>query len=230
MTRFKPVPVRAKRAGRDDGSMRVQKLGHSCLLVTSGGVRLLIDPGTFSPGFDDVDGLSAVLVTHQHPDHIDVARLPQLLDRNPEAQLIADAATAQTLRDDHGIEATVASAGDIYDLGMRVEVVGDRHAEIHPDIPRVPNVGYVINDRLLHPGDSLDVIDRDVQVLALPTMAPWMRMADAVEFLRAVAPRVAVPIHEALLKSPDLFYGAFRGLGPDGTEVRVLDDGEPVDL
>src|SRR3954451_10400988 len=102
--------------------MRLQKLGHSCLLVETGDARLLIDPGTFSSGFEQLDGLAAVLVTHQHPDHVDVARLPALLDRNPEAQLIADSATAQTLRDDHGLEAAVARAGDTFDVGLHVEV------------------------------------------------------------------------------------------------------------
>ena len=210
--------------------MRLRKLGHACLLVTSGDARILIDPGTFSSGFEDLDGLTAVLVTHQHPDHVDVLRLPQLLERNPQAQLVADVGTAQQLRDDLGVEATVAGAGDTYDVGVPVEVVGDLHAQIHPDIPRVPNVGYLVDGRLLHPGDSLEVRDRQVEILALPTMAPWMRLADAVDFLRAVAPRTAIPVHEGLLRSPDLYYGAFRGLGPDHTELRVIDDGEPIQL
>jgi L-ascorbate metabolism protein UlaG (beta-lactamase superfamily) len=210
--------------------MRLQKLGHSCLLVESGDARLLIDPGTFSSGFDYLDGLTAVLVTHQHPDHLDVARLPALLERNPSMQVIADAGTAQILRDQHGVEASVASGGEVFDLGVRVEAVGEMHAQIHPDIPQVTNVGYLIDGRLLHPGDAIDVTDREVEILALPTMAPWMRMAEAVDYLRAVSPKIAVPIHDGLLRSPDLFYNAFRGLGPGSTEVRVLDDGAPAQL
>lgn len=217
-------------SSRHDGGMRLRKLGHACLLVDTGSARILLDPGTFSAGLDDVDGLTAVLVTHQHADHVDVARLPQLLAANPDAQLVADVATAQMLRDDHGIDASVAGAGDVYDVGVRVEVVGDLHAEIHPDIPRVPNVGYLIDDRLLHPGDALDVRDREVEILAVPTMAPWMRLADAIDYLRDVAPRTAVPIHEGLLRSPDIYYNAFRGLGPDHTELRVLDDGVAIQL
>jgi len=211
-------------------TMRLQKLGHSCLLVETGDARLLIDPGTFSSGFDDLDGLTAVLVTHQHPDHLDVGRLPGLLERNPSMQVIADSGTAQILRDEHGLEASVATGGEVFELGVRVEAVGEMHAQIHPDIPRVTNVGYLIDGRLLHPGDAIDVTDREVEILALPTMAPWMRMAEAVDFLRAVSPKVAVPIHDGLLRSPDLFYNAFRGLGPQATEVRVLDDGAPVEM
>jgi L-ascorbate metabolism protein UlaG (beta-lactamase superfamily) len=210
--------------------MRLRKLGHSCLLVETDDARVLLDPGVWSPGADDVEGLAAVLVTHQHPDHVDPDRLRGLLDRNPDAQLITDEGTAATLRRDHGIEATVASAGDQFDLGIGVEAVGDLHAEIHPDIPRIGNVGYVLDGRLLHPGDALSVTDREVEILALPTMAPWMRMADAVGFLRAVTPWRAVPIHDGLLKSTDIYYGAFRSLGPDSSELLVLDDGAPVDV
>lgn len=210
--------------------MRLRKFGHACLLVSSGEGRVLIDPGTFSRGFEELDGLTAILVTHQHADHVDAGRLGPLLERNGEARLVTDSATAAVLKAEHGIDAEVATAGASYDVGLRVEAVGDRHAEIHADIPRVPNIGYVIDGRLLHPGDAIDVTDREVEVLALPTMAPWMRMGEAVEFLRAVRPRFAVPIHEALLRSTDLYYNAFRGLGPDSTELKVLDDGEPVDL
>lgn len=210
--------------------MRLRKLGHSCLVVETSDARLLIDPGTFSDGFETLDGLTAVLVTHQHPDHVDVERLVPLLERNPDARLVADAATAQQLRDDHGLPVLEAAPGEVFEVGVRVEVVGERHAEIHADIPGIPNVGYIVDDRLLHPGDSLDVRDRQVEILALPTMAPWMRMAEAVDYLRAVSPAVTVPIHEALLRNPDLFYNAFRGLGPAGTEVRVLDDGQPAEL
>ena len=210
--------------------MRLRKLGHSCLLVESRGVRVLIDPGVFSSPADDVDGLSAVLVTHQHPDHVDVERLRRILDRSPDARLVTDEATARMLRDDHGLDATVATPGQSFDVGFPVEPVGDLHAEIHPDLPRIPNVGYLLDGRLLHPGDALTVPELDVEILALPTMAPWMRMADAVDFLRAVAPRTAVPIHDGLLKSTDIFYGHFRSLGPERTELRVLDDGAAAEL
>lgn len=214
------------------GAMRLQKRSHACLVVDTAGARLVIDPGGFSPGAEDVDGVTAVLLTHQHADHVDVDRLRALLDRNAGAQVVADVGTAQRLRDDAGLEATVAEPGDVLELGgARVEVVGDGlHAEIHPDLPRVPNVGYLVDGRLLHPGDALTVPDRPVEILAVPAVAPWMRVADAVDYLRAVRPRVAVPIHEAVAAVPQLYYGQLRDLGPEGTELRVLDDGDPVEL
>ena len=50
--------------------MRLTRFGHSCLLVEEGGARVLLDPGSFSEGFETLEGLTAVCVTHQHVDHV----------------------------------------------------------------------------------------------------------------------------------------------------------------
>ena len=63
--------------------MQLTKYGHSCLLVTDGDARVLIDPGVFSTGFEGLRGLTAVLITHQHADHLDIDRLATLLEANP---------------------------------------------------------------------------------------------------------------------------------------------------
>ena len=202
--------------------MRITKYGHACLLVEEGTARLLFDPGMFSTGYEQLTGLTAVLITHQHPDHVDLEKLPALLERNPEAVLHADDGTAAQLAD-RGLPVRPVHDGDVLDLGTRVRVVGRDHAEIHPDVPVIPNTGYLVAERFLHPGDALTVPDAEVEVLGLPTAAPWLKAAEAVDYLRAVRPRVAVPIHEALLSTPPLLYGLFDQLKPAGTEVTVID-------
>jgi L-ascorbate metabolism protein UlaG (beta-lactamase superfamily) len=109
-------------------------------------------------------------------------------------------------------------------------VFGRDHAQVHPDEPVVPNVGYLIAERLFHPGDSFTRPDVEVEILGLPTAAPWLKAAEAVDYLRAVRPQVAVPIHEALLTRPAMHYGLFEALAPTGTQVRVIDSGEPIEL
>ena len=208
--------------------MQVTHFGHSCVLLDTGAARLLIDPGSFSTGFEGLTGLDAVLVTHQHPDHLDPDRLPALLRANPDARLIVDSGTAGQLGGvDHE---TVEPGATVTVAGARVEVLGGQHAVIHPDIPRIVNNAYLVDGTHLHPGDALDTVPGEVDVLFLPAAAPWSKISETIEYLRAVAPRAAVPIHQGILANPAVFYGHFDRLGPERTTFRPLDPGVAVSL
>ena len=204
--------------------MRVSKYGHSCLHIVDGDASILIDPGVFSQVFETLSGLTAVLITHQHPDHVDVKRLGGVLYGNPGATLYADTGSVAVLAD-AGITATPVATGDVLDVGTRVEVFGTDHAVIHRDIPVISNACYLIGDRLLHPGDSLTVLDRPVEILALPSSAPWMALKEAVDYFRAVDPKVAIPIHEKVMANPAMVYGLLQRLGPSGARWVDLDTG-----
>ena len=213
--------------------MRLTKFGHSCLLVEEGGARVLLDPGSFSEGFEELDGLTAVCLTHQHGDHLDAERVRRVLDRNPGVRVVSDEGSAHALGE-AGAEVEVVHDGDELDLGgLGVAVAGRDHAVIHPDIPVVPNVGYLVGGRLFHPGDALTMPGQPVEVLAVPAGAPWLKLAEAVDYLRRVAPRVAVPVHERVLSEQGIAIH-YRQLGQlggkGGTTLQVLDDGRPLEL
>ena len=213
--------------------MRLTKLGHSCLLVEEGGARLLLDPGSLSGGFEELEGLTAVLFTHQHADHLDRARLPRLLDRNPRARVISDQGSAEPLGQ-AGVDVEVVHHGQELDLGgVAVRVAGRDHAVVHPDIPVVPNVGYLVGGRLFHPGDAFTPPGQPVEVLAVPAGAPWLKVSEPIVYLRAVRPKVAVPVHDQLLSTAgrSIHYRQLEQLGArGGTTLRALDDGAPAEL
>ncbi len=186
--------------------MQLTHFGHSCLLVGVAGQRILIDPGTFSAGFEALTGLDAVLVTHVHADHLDVDRLPALCAGNPDAVLLADPDGAERLRE-LGLDPRVLVEREVVMLGP-VSLVphGARHAVNHDGVPRVTNVGAVItaDDEpvLFHPGDAYDTEPGAVDVLAVPLNAPWAALRDTIGFVRRIAPTSIVPIHDALLSPP----------------------------
>jgi L-ascorbate metabolism protein UlaG (beta-lactamase superfamily) len=213
--------------------MRLTKFGHSCLLVEEGGTRVLLDPGSFSEGFEELEGLTAVCVTHQHGDHLDAGRVRRLLDRNPGVRVVSDEGSAQAL-DEAGADVEVVHDGDELELGgLGLAVAGRDHAVIHPDVPVVPNVGYLVGGRLFHPGDAFTVPGQPVEVLAVPAGAPWLKLSEAVDYLRRVAPRVAVPVHEKVLSEGGkaIHYRQLEQLGGrGGSSFQSLDDGRPLEL
>jgi len=216
--------------------MRITHLGHSCLLVETGGQRILIDPGTFSPGITDVTGLHVILVTHQHGDHVDLQRLPAVLEANPQARLYAEPQAAAVM-EKAGIAAEHTVSGEVLTFGrVQVTPVGEQHALINEALPRVANLGVVLRSEgepsVFHPGDAYDAEPGQVDILALPLNAPWTASRDTVAFAQRISPRVVVPIHDALLSAIGrrLYLSQVQSFGPEGMEIRDLSDGTPVEI
>ncbi|MEP7193648.1 MAG: MBL fold metallo-hydrolase [Actinomycetota bacterium] len=216
--------------------MRITHLGHSCLLVEAGGQRILVDPGVFSSGIADLTGLDAIMVTHQHPDHMDLVRLPVLTEINPQARLYAEPQAAAAM-EQSGIGAERTTSGKTLTLGsLEVTPVGERHALINDALPRVGNMGFVMRARgepsLFHPGDAYDGEPGQVDILALPLNAPWAASRDSVAFAQRISPRVCIPIHDGLLNAVgrQLYLSHVEAFGPEGMEVRDLADGKPSDF
>ncbi|WP_262852585.1 MBL fold metallo-hydrolase [Mumia quercus] len=212
--------------------MDITRFGHAALLVESGPHRVLIDPGTFSrdEAFDLTD-LDAIVVTHQHPDHVDPARIERLLAKNPSARLLAEPQTVSAL---DGLGVWEATAADVtVELGpsMTLTGVGFVHAVIHPDMPRIGNVGVLIEAedlRLFHPGDSYATVPPRVDVLAVPLSAPWAKVSETVDFVRAVSPRVVFPIHDCTVSelAYQVYWGRVAEMGGADEPLLLGQDGK----
>lgn len=207
--------------------------GHACLSFDRDGRRLVIDPGTFSD-LSVLDAADAILVTHDHVDHLAVDPVAAAVTERDGLQVWGPESVATQLVDAgapfdrvHAVsEGEVLSAA-----GFAVRTIGREHLLIHGDVPRPENVGYLVDDVAFHPGDALTAPGVPVEVLFVPVSAPWMKLGEAIDYVRAVRPRIAVPIHDAILSDAgkglsDRMVGGLGG----AAEYRRLAVGESFDL
>ncbi|MFE0700312.1 MBL fold metallo-hydrolase [Streptomyces sp. NPDC058872] len=179
--------------------MKLTKKSHACVRLEKDGRTLVLDPGMFTEE-DAVLGADALLVTHEHPDHFDEGRLRSALEADPAVELWTLRSVADRLSAAFPGRVHTVGHGDAFTAaGFEVQVHGELHAVIHPDIPRITNVGYLVDGAVFHPGDALTVPDHPVDTLLLPVMAPWNKISEVIDYVREVAPRRAYDIHDALL-------------------------------
>jgi L-ascorbate metabolism protein UlaG (beta-lactamase superfamily) len=208
--------------------MLLTKYTHACVRLQQDGRNLLIDPGVYSER-EAYEGVSSILVTHEHADHVNVELLPGIAAENPDLKIYTIAPVAAQLSA-LGDAVVTVTAGDIVTVdGFAVEVVGGAHAEIYEGLPGCANVGYIV-DGVYTPGDSWFVPSTPVETLLLPTSAPWFKIAEMLDFVRAIAPRRAFSIHDALLSQlgQQNVDGWVRMKGQ--TDYTRIPIGESVDL
>ncbi len=215
--------------------MKIQRYYHSCLLVTEGDAKILFDPGSYSfmPGRakpESFSGIDALFITHNHADHM----LPDVIKtivHNNSCKVYGNQEVAAALRE-QGIEAEVLTHKQAVRIGdMTIEAFTAEHGPIPHANPQ--NTAFIVNDRFLHPGDSLDpalLAFPQMDVLALPMGAPWMRLVDGLKFAKDMRPKKAIAIHDGIYQ--DAFNESFAPrittwLKEDGIEFFPL--GTPED-
>lgn len=212
--------------------MELTKHGHACVVVSDADRRIVLDPGSFTDPAA-LEGATAVLITHEHADHFEPQRLRAALDADPALEVWTNAAVAAQL-DGLGSRLHVVGHGDAVTVaGIDVHVHGELHAVIHPDIPRIPNIGFLVGGLVFHPGDALTVPDEPVATLLLPVHAPWSTVGEVIDYVRAVDADQAYAIHDGLLNDLGLgVVGRLLGEGGPGTPTPYtrLVPGESVEL
>ncbi|HWT40332.1 MAG TPA: MBL fold metallo-hydrolase [Dongiaceae bacterium] len=180
--------------------MKLTKFEHACLVLEKEGTTLVIDPGNYSHDFIMPSHVDGIVITHEHPDHLDQALIGKILAANPKAAIIAHESITGQFSDHPTIPAHV---GETHTVGaFTLQFFGGTHASISSSMQVPPNLGVLVDSHLYYPGDSF-AIPEGVQVveLAIPVSAPWLKISETIDFLNAVKPHLAFPTHDAILSN-----------------------------
>lgn len=212
--------------------MRLTKLEHAALILEETGKKLFIDPGSFTTPLTSTEGAEAVVITHEHADHWTPEQLGRILDLNPDVPIYAPAGVASAAT---GLNVTVVNAGDVVTAGpFTLRFFGGKHAVIHSSIPVVDNLGVLVNDELYYAGDSFTIPEGvEVDTLAVPAGAPWLKIAETIDYVLAVKPKRSFPTHEMVLAraGKDMANARIQwATEQNGGEFFPLEPGDTLDL
>src|SRR6185437_6105156 len=214
--------------------MLLTKYSHSCVRIVDGDRRLAIDPGTFSEVETALDELDAVLITHQHPDHVDADRLAVAARANPDLHIWAPKAVTDQLAQLPELADRLSPVGPGEEFsagGLEVRTFGGQHALIHSSVPVVANVCYLIDGMIYHPGDSYVIPTVVPEVALIPINAPWAKIAETLDFAVAVRAPRSFGIHDALVTEVGrgLYGNHLQRVGAEyGVRYGYLQPGESV--
>ena len=208
--------------------MTITKFGHCCILIEVKEKRILVDPGRFSTGQNQLTDIDIVLITHEHADHCHTESVLQIAANNPDVIIVTNTSVA-TLLQSLEIEAHVIEGRDRANVAdVSLEAFDGEHVEIFEEFGLVQNTGYLVEDHFFFPGDAYTVPNKQVKVLALPVSGPWCKIADAIRYALMVKPAVAFPVHDATLNEAGqaVTYPHFeRELSKASIEFLVLESG-----
>lgn len=188
----------------------------SCMVLSAGGKRLLVDYGSFAAAtysLDAIGPIDAAIYTHRHGDHLVVEAAQQLLAAGVPVHGNADVQAAI------GQDISVIAPGDSFEAArIPITAVDVPHCHmVDGSEAGVEHTGFVIQEKLLLPGDSVKVPDGvRVSHIATPIFGPDISFRDAYEQVQKSGARVAIPVHyEVAGLNPE----SFRVLGSLGGEL-----------
>lgn len=175
--------------------MEITKLEHSGIVIEKDGERIVFDPVEFNKTIPRLNNVVAVIITHNHSDHLQIEVIKKIISDNSDAKIITTSDAASFIED-----SIIVKGGESYEIGgFKLDFFGKDHAAIIPGQIPCENIGVVVNGSIMNPGDSFDYSDIGAKVLFVPISAPWLKIAESMDFVDKVKPRIVIPVHDALL-------------------------------
>jgi L-ascorbate metabolism protein UlaG (beta-lactamase superfamily) len=185
--------------------MKISKYLHSCLVFELDGYKLLFDPGnlTFVEGlvkpetFGDVQG---IVITHIHPDHFYLENIKKILAIN-NVPIYTNEEVGSVLKKEN-IKFTIWEEGIHYIGPFKLQAISVVHEPLL-DSPIPAMFGFIINDKILHPVDSMEdklLKYKGIELLIMVTMAPFANELRIAGFADNIQPKQILPVHDSFAK------------------------------
>ena len=177
--------------------MQIAKYEHSCLVITEQGQILIIDPGQVTTSLPDLSNVAALIITHEHFDHLDKDKVQKIIAANPSIKIYSTAEVASQLAPQ---PVEIVKTNFSYTVGaFSLEFFGEFHAPASPDFPPAQNVGVLVNNKMYTPGDSFIDAPKPYEVLTIPIMAPWLKYGESLKMVKASPAKTILAIHDGLI-------------------------------
>lgn len=194
--------------------MKITKIGHCCLLIEIRGTRFLTDPGNYTTLQNEIKNIDAIVISHEHTDHLHIDSVKTILKNNPQAIIITNASVGHILNKENISYIKIADKEEKIIKGVTVSGHGEKHAPIYKDYEQTENTGYFFDKKLFYPGDAFTKIAEKIDILAFPIAGPWLNIEQAMDYVLKIKPQIAVPIHDGgLIKNtgivkrlPELYF------------------------
>jgi len=211
--------------------MKIIKLEHSGILVEKNGHSIVFDPVEFEESLPEFDNVAAIIITHKHGDHLQKEQIEKILTKNPTAKLFAVGDAHEELP-----AAEFLSTDEVLEIGgFSLRMFGHDHAEIIAGEVPCQNIGVVLDERFVNPGDSFDLpnMDQRIEVLCVPSAAPWCKVSEGMSYIERAKPKMVIPVHNAVLsKLGNGFNNNWLGKSCEkvGAELKALEVGESIEI
>lgn len=209
--------------------MKITKFGHSCMLVEEREARILFDPGIWSSGHKDLRNLDVLLITHEHPDHLDIESIKIIKGNNPGIKIFTNRGVGKILSGNAIDFELLENGNNIRVKNVLIEAFGEKHAIIYPTLPVVDDTGYMIAERFFYAGDALHVPPKPVEIFAMTGYAPWGTLEQLVDQVKAINPKICFPVHDGLIKTSTGFYNPVTLIAKmllKDLDFRILEEGK----
>lgn len=209
------------------GELKITSISHASLMFTFAGKNIYIDPVASATDYSKYPKADLILVTHDHPDHMDPATIKEL--STDQTILVASPVCAKSLPDAH----ILANGQTGQFAGLRIEAV-PAYNLVHKRPDGIPfhakgdGDGFVItfgDKRVYVAGDTENIPEMSnlgrIDVAFLPMNLPYTMTPEMVaDAARMIQPRILYPYHYS---DTDPLSLVSLLKGDQGIEVRIRD-------